>query len=155
MAFYVAEALRGQLAQAASAKAAGAGGAPTPSHSELLKTLKQLVDEAMAERAEQGATGPPPAEAGPLHVSFSAARDLPGAPCLPATRQVRGLKGGHEVGEIHDAVVSDPGIPAAAWVTRCRWRFGTVPHRFFDAAETTCARCLSRRAVEARMVLGA
>ena len=146
VAIYVAEALRGQLAQASSARAAGADGTASLSQSELRKTLKQLVGEALAQRALEEKAQPTTGLADPMLLSFAAARELPGAPALPPVRRVRGHRGG----VVHDAIVCDPGLTSAAWVTRCNWRFGGSPHELLDTGETTCARCLSRQAVEAR-----
>ena len=130
----------------------GGWGAP-PSKAELKRTLKELVDEAVARQAAELATGSAAGALDPLHVTFSAATELPGAPCPPLTQKIRGLKGAREVGHIHDAVVMDPTIPRAAWVTRCAWKFGLGPHILKEGAETTCSRCISNRVVEARSVL--
>ena len=140
---YVAEALRGQLARASSACAAGGGLAPAPeSVTNLQRTLKQLVDEAVAARCPQ--------QAAPMHVLLSAAASVPGAPRAPPVQKIRGLKGQREAGEVHDAVVMDQALPREAWATRCNWKFGCAAHVIVNDQDVTCARCIARRAVEAR-----
>ena len=150
VAIYAAEALRGQLAQAAASSAGGGVGGPNgPSREELRKTLQELVDEAIARRtadSSESAVGDP----GPMHAILTAASAPPGAPGLPPPRQVRGLKGGREVGETHDVAIADPALPEDAWVTRCGWRFGRTAHAVFFDREATCARCMARRTVDIR-----
>ena len=134
------------MARASSASAAGGGLAPAPeSVTNLHRTLKQLVDEAVAARCPQPAA--------PMHVLLSAAASVPGAPRAPPAQRIRGLKGQREAGEIHDAVVMDPALPREAWTTRCRWKFGCAAHVIVNEQEVTCARCIARRAVEARTVV--
>ena len=151
MAIYVEEAMRGQLARASTAAAAGRMyGTTGPSTAELRRTLAQLVDEAVARKAaefnDDSAVGAPD----PLHVALTVASAPPGAPKLPPPRQVRGLKGDREVGVIHEVVIADPALPREAWVARCPWRFGLAPHVLLTGREVTCARCISRRTVEER-----
>ena len=89
-----------------------------------------------------------------MHVLLAAAAPVPGAPCAPPVQKIRGLKGQREAGEIHDAVVMDQALPREAWTTRCGWKFGCAAHVILNDQEVTCARCISRRAAEARAVVG-
>ena len=88
-----------------------------------------------------------------MHLQFAAAAAVPGAPCAPPVQRIRGLKGQREAGEIHDAVVMDPTIPREAWASRCGWKFGCTAHVIVADLEVTCARCIARRAVDARSLL--
>ena len=145
VAIYAGEALQGQLAIAASASTAGAGPSePATLSPHLRKTIEELVDEALARRQ-------PHEETEPLLQIFQGATAVPGSPDLPPVRKVRSMKGSVEAGEVHDAVFCDPAIPREGWVTRCSWHFGRSAHIFKDSAEVTCARCLSKRVVEARL----
>ena len=152
MAKYVGNALQDQLASAAAACAEGRAITPAAPSPHLLKTIRELVDEALADRLEQAPSEQDPqvAEADPLLTSLVSASAVPGAPDLPPVRRVRGVKGSTEIGEIHDAVICDPAVPTDGWVTRCSWRFGRSKFIFKDGSEATCARCLSSRQVEAR-----
>ena len=151
---YVAEALREQLTRAASSAAGGVPAPPPTGDPQLRKTLKQLVDEAVAERLPQAS--PDQAQDAPLlHVALAAAADVPGAPNAPTAQRIRRLLGGRETGEVHDAVVIDEALPREAWTTRCSWKFGLGPHVIRNDLEVTCARCIARRAVESRRLLSA
>ena len=148
---YVDEALRGQLARAASSSAAGGAGGPFgTSRAELRTTLQELVDEAVARRAAEFATDSAAGAPDPLHAVLTAAPAVPGAPNPPPAQQVRGLKGGREVGEVHEVALADPTLPKAVWSARCPWRFGLAPHVLLTGREVTCARCISRRMVDLR-----
>ena len=109
-----------------------------------------MVDEAVAARMIPPAAEEPISPTSPMHASFLAASVVPGAPSLPKAQRIRGLKGEREVGEVHDAVILDLALPKGAWVTRCSWHFGLAPHVIRNDLAVTCARCISRRAVEAR-----
>ena len=151
MAKYAGEALQGQLATAAATSASGGDlmGHTGPSP-QLLQTIQDLVDQAVARRQLQDAAPEAESLPHPIEVAFHSASSFPGAPSLPPARQVRAAKAGQDSGIVHDAVVCDQAIPADGWVTRCSWHFGRRPHVLMDNAVVTCARCLSRRLVETR-----
>ena len=117
---------------------------------EVRRTLKDLVDEALALRAADVATDAAAQEPNPLHVLFTAAASTPGAPCPPPPQQVQGLRGERPVGVVHDVAVADRILPKEAWSTLCGWRFGSSPHRLTTNLAITCARCTARRVVNER-----
>ena len=142
---YVSEALRGQLALASAAKAAGQPIAEQEVSGQLRKTLKELIAEALAKQSAASPLQAAPVETDPVAAAFISALELPGVPDLPAVRKVVRRQGEREVGPMHDTLVCDPSIEPAAWVTRCTWRFGHAEHTVYDQAETTCLRCLQHR----------
>ena len=152
---YVAEALRGQLARSASARVSSSGSAgPGLSTAELLKSLEQLVEDAVAKKAADGAFTSAAGEPDPLSLSLTTSLDLPGAPGCATQQKVRPLKGDQEMGWMHDVLLCDPALPKEAWITRCGWRFGGSQFRLHPTAETTCSRCIGRRATELRRAAG-
>ena len=155
---YVGEALRGQLARAATASATGHASAETAlTNQQLKKTIQDIVNEALKKREEQESRIPEiqtdatdETAADPLHVVLAAAAAPPGAPHLPPPRQVRLIRAGREAGETHEVAFADLSFPKETWVARCPWRFGLTPHIFLTGREVTCARCIARRSVEER-----
>ena len=143
---YASEALNAQMAQAASTRAAGqVPGDANLSLTNLQTTIDQLVSEAVAKRT--AAFAEKERSMAPDHavVALADSASAPGAPNPPRVRKVRGIKGQREVGEMHDAVLYDPGLPVEAWVTRCGWQFGAREHVVYEDAPTTCFWCLGGR----------
>ena len=47
-----------------------------------------------------------------------------------------------ESGVLHAVLIGPPVLPAAAWATRCGWKFGLAPHAIAPAAHrATCQKC--------------
>ena len=142
---YAGEAMRGQLARAASSNAAGLGAAGTDLATRHLRTtIQQLIKEALDEREDEATAGEK------LQLALTASPAGPGAPLLPSGVQVQGMRKGRAHGQVHDVVLSDQALPVELWVTACSWSFGRADHFFPHGAATTCARCLSKRTLAAR-----
>ena len=141
---YVGEALKDQLAKAASASAAGIPDGDSKAYQRLRRTILDVVKEALDARQEEDQ------QIEQLRLEVAAAPTELGAPYVQSRQQVQGVRAGRPHGLMHDVLLRDESLPREAWVTRCTWRFGAVEHATFTGAVTTCARCISRRAVEAR-----
>ena len=138
MSRYVGEALRGQLANAAST-----GGAPSDtviSYSGLMEEMTALVKRLLEASRDAGPTdvvSDPVAEAIEDHLTS----ETPGAPVSTPGRVVTGARGLKETGFKHDVVAYDPCLPPEAWVTRCGWRFGHSNHIIYEHTEADCPKC--------------
>ena len=148
------EALRGQLARSATASAAGTGSTEQAlARAELLKSLEQLVEQAVAKKAAEGALATAAGEPDPIVTTVATSLEIPGAPNLACALMVRSATGPPGGAPLHDAIFCDPAVPRAAWVTRCGWHFASSPHTLLTTGEITCGRCIGRRAVDARKLL--
>ena len=135
---YVGEALRGQLAKAASAGAAPAG---TPISFEAFR--KEMV--ALVTSTLEASRSAPPDHSEPDPVAEAIeegmASETPGAPVATPSRVVTGTRGLSETGFRHDVVACDPCLPRETWVTRCGWRFGQSAHIIYENAQADCPKC--------------
>ena len=146
---YVGEALRGQLARAATARTAGLpspGVEATPQH--LRRTIEEIVEEALKARQDKEEI------IQKIRMDVDAAPAIPGAPAFGCKHQVQGMKSDRPQGLIHDVLLMDPCIPRSAWVTRCSWRFGETEHRLMDGVPISCSRCLQQRHIICRSQVG-
>ena len=152
---YVAEALRGQLARASAARTAGAGpAAPAVDHSKLLKSLKELVDEAVAKKAAEGAFTPAAGEPDPVASAIATSLEIPDGLGPATDMRVQRQKGPQAAGPVHDVFLHDLALPRDAWVTSCGWRFGHSEHTVGALGEVTCAGCTARRVTARRREAG-
>ena len=143
---YVAEALRGQLARASAARTASAGPAvPAVDHAKLLKSLKELVEEAVAKKAAEGAFTLAAGEPDSVATSLATSLEIPVGLGSTSERRVQGQKGSQAAGPVHDVFLHDPAILKDAWVTSCGWRFGHSEHLVSALGDATCAACMARR----------
>ena len=147
---YVGEALRQQLAKAATAKAAGHRiDGPDGVTKHLKKTIEDIVQEALDSRQEQMEI------ADKVCLEIAAAPAAPSAPAFQSQRQVQGRKDGRPHGLVHEVLLADLCMPTASWLTLCSWHFGEAEHEIFSGSAVTCARCTQKRVVLERARTGA